>query len=97
MRSFPAREGFVRHAGDDVRGGSVIEVEITSRKLAVKGETGLLAVPPADSRWIGAGVTFVQTAGGGSGPPRRASVDADEHAPADNVARSCPRVPSVVR
>jgi hypothetical protein len=72
MRSCPGREGLVRDVRDHAGGGSVVDVEITSRKLAVKGETGLMAVAPADTRWIGEGVTFVPTSGGRSNGSRPA-------------------------
>jgi hypothetical protein len=97
LRGCAGREGLVRDATDHVRGGSVIEVEITSRKLAIKGETGLLAVPPADSRWIGAGVTFVRRSPGGSSSARLAGVDTGGRAPVRSVSRRRPRAPGVGR
>jgi uncharacterized protein involved in exopolysaccharide biosynthesis len=59
----PSRGGVVRElrAADD--GGFVLEVEITNRKLAVKGETGQLAIPPADDRWVGSEITLVEGRG----------------------------------
>jgi hypothetical protein len=55
----PSREGVVRDIKNAADGGYVFEVEITNKKLAVKGESGMLGVAPADQRWLGEQVTFV--------------------------------------
>jgi hypothetical protein len=55
------REAFVRDLHDGARGGYVFEVEITGHKTAQKGATGQQAIPPADPRWEGKEIVFVET------------------------------------
>ena len=55
------REAVVRDLRDASSGGYVFEVEITGHKTAQKGATGLEAIPPADRRWTGQEVVFVET------------------------------------
>jgi hypothetical protein len=57
----PQRTAVVREVRDADGGGYDFVVEITNRKRAVKGATGQDAIPPADSRWQGIDVVFVQT------------------------------------
>jgi hypothetical protein len=57
----PQRTAVIREVRDADDGGYDFVVEITNRKLAVKGASGQDAIPPADSRWRGIDVVFVQT------------------------------------
>jgi hypothetical protein len=61
------RTAVVREVRDAADGGYDFVVEITNRKRAVKGATGQDAIPPADPRWCGIEVVFVQTAAAGLG------------------------------
>jgi hypothetical protein len=59
----PGRTGLVRDTQDsgDER---LFEVEITNRKLGVRGESGQLSVRPSDGQWIGAEVAFAPISSG---------------------------------
>jgi uncharacterized protein involved in exopolysaccharide biosynthesis len=54
-----SREGVVRGRREGANGAILVDVEITNLKRAVKGEEGLLAVPPASEAWIGSEVVLV--------------------------------------
>jgi hypothetical protein len=55
-----SRQGVVRGGREGADGVVFVDVEITALKRPVKGETGLLAIPPASDAWIGSEVSFVQ-------------------------------------
>ena len=59
------REAVIRELRDAPGGGYEFDVEITNRKMAVAGGTGMDAVPPANERWIGQEVVFVKTSAAG--------------------------------
>jgi hypothetical protein len=54
------REAIIRDLRNGPSGGYEFDVEITNRKKAIAGGTGMDAVPPADQRWIGEEVIFVK-------------------------------------
>jgi hypothetical protein len=56
----PGRQGVIRNLRTTDDGGVVCEVEITRGKLAERSKTGHLAIAPADTRWVGLSVAFVQ-------------------------------------
>jgi hypothetical protein len=60
MVGAPGRQGVIRNLRAIDDGGLVCEVEITTRKLAEPAGTGKLGIAPADTRWIGTSVAFVQ-------------------------------------
>ncbi len=75
----PGRTGLIRDAHDsgDER---LFEVEITNRKLAVKGESGQLSIRPSDGQWIGAEVAFAPIANGMYPDPILEAVPENGHA-----------------
>jgi hypothetical protein len=56
----PARQGVIRNLRTTGDGSVVCEVEITKRTLAERSGNGQPAVGPADTRWVGSSVAFVQ-------------------------------------
>ena len=56
----PSRRGVVGEVTETADGGRIIELEITRKKLGVRGGTGILAVRPTDTRWVGIEVAFSQ-------------------------------------
>jgi hypothetical protein len=54
------REAVIRDLRDAPSGGYEFDVEITNRKKAVAGGTGMDAIPPANPRWIGHDIVFIK-------------------------------------
>ena len=79
----PGRTGLIRDAHDsgDER---LFEVEITNRKLGVKGESGQLSIRPSDGQWIGAEVAFAPIANGMYPDPILEAVPENGHARSQN-------------
>jgi hypothetical protein len=75
----PGRTGLIRDAHDsgDER---LFEVEITNRKLGVKGESGQLSIRPSDGQWIGAEVAFAPIANGMYPDPILEAIPENGHA-----------------
>jgi uncharacterized protein involved in exopolysaccharide biosynthesis len=79
----PGRTGLIRDsrdAGDD----HLFEVEITNRKLGVRGESGQLSIRPADRKWVGLEVAFTPIANGGHPDPILEAVHENGHGPQGN-------------
>jgi len=68
VSDLPSRSGVVRDVRSLEDGTFEFEVEITNGKRAIRGGTGLLAIPPADLRWLSAEVSLMQK--GASSPAR---------------------------